>query len=1054
MFRTAIRSKYTLDPYERMLLNFLKSVDKTCDEFVCVANRNMRRSVNNFGKLQSTQTIQNTYIHWSLTTEDLAGSSPYFGKRLLVMFLSALVMTGLLVTNIPFISAQQQQQTLTICFYVDSPSTPFSPGHGFIQLIDSTNPSSSSQVYGKYPGGWDIFGGNGEIKDDSNRDWDWKICYTVTRAQYNAVVNFITNEIKNPSSYDLLGTNCVSWLQTVAGLVGITLPSTVNRLGIDDPYAFETVLERIENNGSFSGGKVISNTNRVTPVNSPVPAVSQVPQQCSYDGIKQYALADSSAVAEALHLEHLYVKNEPINSSPTVTFRTKANPSDSMIVWDFGDGKFEYQLNSVQHTFENGSYSPSVLIIDADSVVRSFFSINISSGYPSSQIFVNVPPASRTFPYTEGPTPVTPAQLVSGSTGNIFSVQVRVKSDPAGHAQFIGQMPNKLEVSQSPTGSGYSTIFIKGASPWVDVSGTLQPNGSFTASGSGTVAGFPNIMVTFTGTMSSGSLIGDYTMGVGGGLPGGQPIIYSVEGQRIEGVESQPSGSQPSTVSVPAIIPNVKSQTVSLGSSTQFTLDITAPTGFRQDFTIITKVTHQAKNIAIKLFPPISVYDEDLKGYRDVTLTVTPSPNESLGEFAIVLGITYQDPVSKEQVILDELGNVTVYIRQSQEQGSKLSLSVPAFFTPRIFVNDKPAQIPSIVVNDQDVSQPYTYIVLVIDENGYTDFASWVSGSVQPKSKIITNLDWTPSSDGIFSIKTFLWLSMDKPVPLAPAANTSILTSLYQPADERTTPIVSTRGHFDEHVFADPSLTSGHTDTDYDTTGDIPGINKSPCPKEIVIYVHGFQNNERDAIENFDTTKKSLEANGYTNPVIGFSWDSDTGSLDFDDAKMIAEKNGKKLAQFILDFTKKCPDTKIRLIGHSMGARVILNALESLHNNSEWNSKNWKVTSVHLLGAAVDNEEVSKNGGFGNAIEDEAGEFYNKFNYEDNVLSRYYWLEEGDQALGENGAEKGIPLPKNYHEEDVTNDVGDNHSGYNGNLDKNGNLENDGVMDKVVNDWK
>jgi esterase/lipase superfamily enzyme len=61
----------------------------------------------------------------------------------------------------------------------------------------------------------------------------------------------------------------------------------------------------------------------------------------------------------------------------------------------------------------------------------------------------------------------------------------------------------------------------------------------------------------------------------------------------------------------------------------------------------------------------------------------------------------------------------------------------------------------------------------------------------------------------------------------------------------------------------------------------------------------------------------------YTFPVIGFSWDSDTEiSQDgWNYAKKIAKENGPKLAQFILDLKNNCPQTKIRLIAHSLGAR-------------------------------------------------------------------------------------------------------------------------------------
>ena len=44
-----------------------------------------------------------------------------------------------------------------------------------------------------------------------------------------------------------------------------------------------------------------------------------------------------------------------------------------------------------------------------------------------------------------------------------------------------------------------------------------------------------------------------------------------------------------------------------------------------------------------------------------------------------------------------------------------------------------------------------------------------------------------------------------------------------------------------------------------------------------------------------------------------------------------------------------------------MGARVTLSTLESLYKNQEWNNKNFKIASVHLMGAAVDDEEATKS---------------------------------------------------------------------------------------------
>ncbi len=78
------------------------------------------------------------------------------------------------------------------------------------------------------------------------------------------------------------------------------------------------------------------------------------------------------------------------------------------------------------------------------------------------------------------------------------------------------------------------TVTVSGPFPWVEVTGDLMDDGTFTADGVGTVAGFPNIAVRLEGVLTPGGLTSDYTMGVNGGLPTGDPVIYSVEGRLEE----------------------------------------------------------------------------------------------------------------------------------------------------------------------------------------------------------------------------------------------------------------------------------------------------------------------------------------------------------------------------------------------------------------------------------------------------------------------------------------------------------------------------------------
>ena len=215
------------------------------------------------------------------------------------------------------------------------------------------------------------------------------------------------------------------------------------------------------------------------------------------------------------------------------------------------------------------------------------------------------------------------------------------------------------------------------------------------------------------------------------------------------------------------------------------------------------------------------------------------------------------------------------------------------------------------------------------------------------------------------------------------------------------------------------------------------------CPEEVAIFIHGWGLNETEAKERLDRVKMSLEKNNYTHPLVGFSWDSDT---EWNAAQFLAKWNGPKLADNIVGLMDNCKqhhdkDIKIRLIGHSMGARIILSSLDSLHKNATWNNSNFKVASVDLLGAAVDNEEVTMNPGdilvdqtnwgspksdYGGAIQEEVVRFYNLYNPKDNVFELIYPLFERDIALGQSGYQKlpyPITFPKNYEDIDVTDQI-------------------------------
>jgi esterase/lipase superfamily enzyme len=280
--------------------------------------------------------------------------------------------------------------------------------------------------------------------------------------------------------------------------------------------------------------------------------------------------------------------------------------------------------------------------------------------------------------------------------------------------------------------------------------------------------------------------------------------------------------------------------------------------------------------------------------------------------------------------------------------------------------------------------------------------------------------------------------------------------------------IVSTR---DVPIFDLTHLTKLVDDT-------IEKFNKTKtCPSEIAIYIHGFNKSKNDAGEEFNRLQTSLKNNTYIIPLIGFSWDS---KVSWEQAKVNAKKNGEELAKFLYKLKNKCSNTNIRILAHSLGASVVDSTLTNLVEyldlkNTGDTSK--IIKSVHLLGAAINNELILDNNPFGNAINDTVEKFFNLYNPEDDGLE-INRLVEKHNPLGAVGAPKQLTM-KNYYDTNVINEIpalsdadgdgnleecfeengvalvkGDNHCGYIGFREPFSNsLLDNGAIDVVVRDW-
>jgi hypothetical protein len=323
----------------------------------------------------------------------------------------------------------------------------------------------------------------------------------------------------------------------------------------------------------------------------------------------------------------------------------------------------------------------------------------------------------------------------------------------------------------------------------------------------------------------------------------------------------------------------------------------------------------------------------------------------------------------------------------------------------------------------------------------------------------------------------------------------AMLVVLLQSADN----IFLASAHVPTKIFSTRDMFDNQTDTAGLQPAAIPnatallGLDSQGCPGGIAVYVHGVWTDKEEAEEQTDRVALSIDANNYQTTLVGFSWDSETevSPEGWKIAKTIANENGPLLADFISEFKAKCPQDDVRIIGHSLGSRVIFSALHSLaqDNNTEWNRNNSKITSVHLIGAAIDDEQVSTQPNdclpnmpplpcSGNVVSSEVEVLYNLINAEDNLLQVTYPKHESDFALGHLGTENMTKTPQNYRQYSVLSSIpplwdadgngkddcfdayvslwGDNHCGYMGFRNLTGTRWDgwkDGAIEEVVLEW-
>ena len=228
-------------------------------------------------------------------------------------------------------------------------------------------------------------------------------------------------------------------------------------------------------------------------------------------------------------------------------------------------------------------------------------------------------------------------------------------------------------------------------------------------------------------------------------------------------------------------------------------------------------------------------------------------------------------------------------------------------------------------------------------------------------------------------------------------------------------PKISTRGFYD--------LKTGKTlkNISYDTYPKT-SFEKISQKSEIVIMIHGLRNNKSGALAKYVIAEKRLKTLNYKHDVVGYSYDSNTAGVQYKSTALsalkegvtIAKKNGKNLSKFIKDLKSKNPSIKIRLMGHSLGAQVILSTIELLAKNSE---NNGIIESVHLFGASIPANSLSPKihgNKFQKIVNKKIMNYYSPY---DDVLKAAHDEKWVDSPIGYRGAL--VTTCKKYHQTQV-----------------------------------
>jgi hypothetical protein len=265
-------------------------------------------------------------------------------------------------------------------------------GHAYVDLVDrqtsGCQATACHHFYGKYPGGSWPFDTTGDIKEDAKTGWTWRITYILTVNEYNNAIGYLNDQIRNPSRYKVLSTNCMEFAAEVADKAGKKMQPYKNGFGVPEPAVFRNSLEKIGDGWipGDTGGKVTKNHNPGSSASGAPDPPSATPPCCDADSIVRAAMNHPAAVASQLGLQFSKKTLGADHPNADGTYRVTIRHPDQAgnmygIIW--GDGKRTVVERSqtagganfvASHTYRSPVIGPLKVIIVENGQITQYVS--------------------------------------------------------------------------------------------------------------------------------------------------------------------------------------------------------------------------------------------------------------------------------------------------------------------------------------------------------------------------------------------------------------------------------------------------------------------------------------------------------------------------------------------------------------------------------------------------------------------------------------------------------------------------------------------------------